>query len=406
MASTNAAGARSLRYGATRPWVMALDCIFDDGSRATVRRGEPPAMEIPAIARFVRDVLPRLAGAGELDRPGVLKESSGYALAQLARSGEIIDLLVGSEGTLALFAGIELALAELPGATSGLLAAFPSLEAAVDGALLARASGASACELLDRTFLEIATAGGKPLPVAKSSEAVLIAEVEGATRDDAAAAARNLQVAFDRVGASSVHVAVTAEDERALWVFRHAASPALTQLHPSLASMQFIEDGAVPPERLPEYVRGVRAALARQEIRGVIFGHAGDANVHVNPLIDLRRSDWRENITGVLDEVTELVASLGGTLTGEHGDGRIRTPLMDRVWTPEAMACFAEVKQALDPAAILNPAVKIPSGEHSLNDIKYDPAIPPLQAQARAALDHIERHRAYSTFRLSLIDDG
>jgi hypothetical protein len=95
-------------------------------------------------------------------------------------------------------------------------------------------------------------------------------------------------------------------------------------------------------------VRGVREALASREVRGVIFGHAGDANVHVNPLIDLRRSDWREHITGILDEVTALVASLGGTLTGEHGDGRIRTPLMDRVWTPDAMACFAEVKQALD----------------------------------------------------------
>ena len=79
-------------------------------------------------------------------------------------------------------------------------------------------------------------------------------------------------------------------------------------------------------------MRGVRAILAAHGTRGVIFGHAGDAHVHVNPLVDVGEPDWRERVERMLDEVTALTARLGGTLTGEHGDGRLRAPLLARVW--------------------------------------------------------------------------
>jgi FAD/FMN-containing dehydrogenase len=171
--------------------------------------------------------------------------------------------------------------------------------------------------------------------------------------------------------------------------------------------MQFIEDGAVPPARLADYVRGVRESLARNGIRGVIFGHAGDAHVHVNPLIDVSASDWRARMTRVLDEVTELVAALGGTLTGEHGDGRLRTPLLDRVWFDDARARFALVKRCFDPIGIFNPGVKIPTaGERALEQIKYDPSLAPLPAPASAALARVERERGYALPRLELLDDA
>ena len=404
MASTNAAGARSLRYGAMRPWVMGLECVFEDGSRAWVRRGEDPP-RAPAIARFLRDVAPRLDGPGGAHtHAGVLKDSSGYGLAAYAASRDLVDLLVGSEGTLVLFVAVELALTERPGATSSLLAAFPTLEEAVTAAGIARDSGASACELLDRTFLDVAAAGGTPLPGTANAEAVLLAEVEGADLAAAADAAHTLERAFRRTGATEVGVAVTTEEEKHLWEFRHAASPALSRLDPALASMQFIEDGAVPPARLPDYVRGVRTALARQGIRGVIFGHAGDAHVHVNPLIDTRVPGWRERIEAVLDEVATLTAELGGTLAGEHGDGRLRAPLLDRVWPAASLALFRDVKHAFDPRGFLNPGVKVPlEGQRAITDVKYDPELPPLPGEARAALDRIVRDRDYSAFRLSRV---
>ncbi|HET7585607.1 MAG TPA: FAD-binding oxidoreductase [Gemmatimonadaceae bacterium] len=406
MASTNAAGARTLRYGSTRAWVEALDCVFDDGTRATVRRGAAPPATVPAIARFLREAdRLRAAERAAPSTPPVRKCSSGYALAEWARSGELVDLLVGSEGTLALFVAVELSLAPVPGATSTLLAAFPSLEAAVEGAARAREQGAAACELLDRTFLEF-VAERSPLAVREGSEAVLIAEVEGDSRRDAAAAATALGDAVGAVG-GAVTLALDVATERAIWALRHAASPLLATLDPALRSMQFIEDACVPPERLPAYVRGVRTALARQDMRGVIFGHAGDGNVHVNPLVDLSRPDWRERVQRVLDEVTALVATLDGTLSGEHGDGRLRTPLLERVWDgrpADALARFALVKRAFDPEGIFNPGVKVSlRGQEPLGEIRYDPALPPLPAAARTALSHIERVRAWNAFRLDAL---
>jgi FAD/FMN-containing dehydrogenase len=169
--------------------------------------------------------------------------------------------------------------------------------------------------------------------------------------------------------------------------------------------MQFIEDGAVPLDRLPDYVRGVREALAARGVSGVIFGHAGDAHVHVNPLLHVRQPQWRSQVSGLLDDVVSLTARLGGTLSGEHGDGRVRAPLLGKVWPKEAVKSFGLVKKAFDPANIFNPGVKIAlPGQEALGPIKYDPALPPLPDTVRSALDAMTVARDYSAFRLSLID--
>ncbi len=407
MAATNAAGARSVKLGATRAWVRGLDCVFADGSRAWVRRGEPRPKVEPVRTfqhEVARDAIDRGAA---LARTGVRKESSGYALAEFSRSGDLVDVLVGSEGTLAVFVGLELALAPIPAARASLLASFPTLELAVQGAGRCTALGASAVELLDRTFLDVVRGEASALSIPAATEAVLLIEAEGATPADADTLALRLADACRQAHAAHVVSAPDAESAARIWRIRHAASPILNQLDPHLASMQLIEDGAVPPERFPDYVRGVRAALDRHEIRGVIFGHAGDAHAHVNALIDVRRSDWRERARALVDDVTGLVALLGGTLAAEHGDGRLRTPLMFRVWDVRAMALFARVKQAFDPLNILNPGVKVPAGdEDPLASVKYDPSRPPLPADARAALDHVVRERAWASFRLGLLDNA
>lgn len=406
MVATNAAGAHTLRYGPMRHWVRALDCVFADGRRAVVRRGAPPPRDVAAVNRFLEDVQPWIASrSGEIAsaHAGVLKDSSGYALHAFAQSGELIDLLVGSEGTLALFVGIELALTPVPGATSSLLATFTSLEGAVSAGIRAKDAGASACELLDRTFLDVVAEGGT-IRFDADVEAVLLAEVEGDSASAANASARSLQQTFEESGASSVRLALDRATEHDLWSLRHAASPILNRLDPALKSMQFIEDSAVPPGRLPEYVRGVRRSLDAAGIRGVIFGHAGDAHVHVNPLVDVRRADWRARVEHLLEDVVTLTASLGGTLSGEHGDGRLRTPLLSRVWPASVLELFAQVKDAFDPHGILNPGVKVPlAGQRALGDIKYDPSLTPLPAPAREALDAVERERAYATSRLDMV---
>ena len=408
MASTNAAGARTLRYGSMRAWVNALDCVFADGSRAWVRRGSP-APDVAPVQRFVAEA-PALAAA-ERRTPsrhaGVRKESSGYGLAAWAESGDLADLLVGSEGTLAIIVGLELRLAPILPATASVLGAFASLEAAVDGAGRARAAGASACELLDRTFLDVARSGGAPVPVPLEAEAVLLAEVEGRDAADCGVHARALEVGFRAAGATKVVLALDEDTERSMWELRHAASPILSRLDPSLKSMQFIEDGCVPPERLAEYVRGVRAALERQEIRGVIFGHAGDAHVHVNPLVNVSEPTWKSRVVALLDDVAALTARLGGTLSGEHGDGRLRAPLLPRGWSGDALAHFAAVKRAFDPDDLFNPGAKLATpGEQAVEQIKYDPELPPLPGDARRVLATVERERAYARSRLELLAEA
>jgi FAD/FMN-containing dehydrogenase len=406
MVATNAAGSHSLRFGATREWVRSLDCVFDDGSRAIIERGKEDPSGIPAIDRFSERVRAQILDAAkqEIERhPDVLKDSSGYGIVPFRWSHDVVDIMVGSEGTLAMIVGVQLDLTEAVVATSGIMAAFSSLDDAVRAATIARESGATACELLDRTFLAISALGSLP----SGTEAVLLADVESDSESAAAGAARDLATAFERQGASQVSVALTAVEQQEIWELRHAASPILARLDPSLRSMQFIEDGAVPPARLADYVRGVRELLDRWKIRGVIFGHAGDAHIHVNPLVDVSRSDWRNIVLGLLADVASLTANLDGTLSGEHGDGRIRAPLLPLTWPEKAIELFSSIKISFDPRGIFNPGTKVPQDSRPLaDDNKYDPALPPLSPRARRVLDKISDERLYSAARLSLLDSA
>ena len=413
MVATNAAGPHTMKHGAMRHWVTALECVFDDGSRAMIRRGgELPAQakSVAAIRRFSTQAMSTIfttamaEPVAKIRHAGVRKESSGYALVEFAKSGDLVDLLVGSEGTLALIVGVELQLMDRPLGRTSLCAGFTTLEAAVEAAGRAAGLGAATCELLDRTFLDIVRQGGPSTDIPADVEALLLLDAEAATQPEADALATAIAEAFMAIGAIGLTRASDPTAIEKLWHIRHAASPLLSTMTHIGASMQFIEDGAVPPPALPEYVRGIRSILEHHGFTGVIFGHAGDANVHVNPLVDVQRPDWRAHVEAALDEVVTLTAVLGGTLSGEHGDGRLRTPFMRRMWANDATVLFELVKRCFDPRGIFNPGVKVATpGQVALTDIKYDPALASLTPAARSALDHVADTRAYAAFRLDLL---
>ena len=194
-----------------------------------------------------------------------------------------------------------------------------------------------------------------------SVEALLLVEFE---RDQQDALRQALALAESAVmpWAVSVDIAYSGDADR-LWAIRHAASPILAGLPEDRRSLQVIEDACVPIERMGEYIASVRRMAAELELPVVLFGHAGDGHIHVNLLPELARPGWQDRVAALLEDVTQLVKRLGGTPSGEHGDGRLRANALEQIYGPQIVELFREIKLAFDPSGIFNPGVILPSGE-------------------------------------------
>lgn len=360
MVANNAAGARTFRYGAVRRWVEALDVVLADGTLARLKR-ERPEVRFSAL----RDEILGMGGMSDPAWPKVRKNSSGYALDAFLPKGDPVALMVGSEGTLGIVTGARLRLAREPETRA--LAALPVRELDTLDLVVAegRRLGASACEFFGRRFLDVAGLRSAP-PVADlvgGAPALILLEVEG-TPDEVAQHLDSLEALARRLRVPLKAGRKQPEMDR-LWRIRHAASPVVAaQADQGLVSMQFIEDSVVPDGCLSRYLLGLDTILGDEETDAVVFGHAGDGNVHVNPLVDVGRADWRARVARILERTVELVASLGGTLSGEHGDGRIRAPFHERIFGADAARAFRAVKTRLDPSGTLNPGVIVPGVDH------------------------------------------
>jgi len=398
MLSTNAAGARTVRYGSVRRWIEAVELVTADGEIAELRRGVPASPQVRAVARVEAQAAPAVRGAAELIRarfPRTRKNASGYALDAWLDSGDLLDLVVGAEGTLGMVTSAEWRLDPIPAARAGLRVRLHTLDGLGDAVAALLEHDPSAIELLDRTFLELV--GDKDV------EAVLLVELE---RDGDRAVRTAVEQAARAVApwAAAVDTGLTAAAAERLWALRHAASPILARLPESRRSLQVIEDGCVPVPRMGDYIRAVREAAATRGLPVVIFGHAGDGHIHVNLLPDVGRAGWEEAVAGLLDEVTEALVHLGGTPSGEHGDGRLRAGLLRRIYGDEILALFALIKRAFDPLAILNPGVILPSGEPPVSRLKVGAGAAPLPDDIARALRRIEQGAGYGRSRMELAD--
>ena len=408
--STNAAGARSVRYGSVRRWVEGLTLVTADGEVATLDRGRSASTDsVAALARFEREAAPGIRSAADRITarfPRTRKSSTGYALDAYLDSGDVLDLVVGAEGTLGFVTEVEWRLDPIPlcqAAVRILLQSYENIEPLVTQLV---GLGAAAVELLDRTFLELVAAhGGDPADTARSPgiEAVLLVELEASNADQlreltASAVAASRGLAFE------VDAALSPEGTQRLWQLRHAASPILAGLPPDRRSLQVIEDGCVPVSRLGDYIAAIRRAAATRGLTVVIFGHAGDSNVHVNLLPELARPGWERDLAAVLDEVTDTVIRLGGVPSGEHGDGRLRAGYVERVFGAEVVSLFRKVKTSFDPLGIMNPGIILPSGEPPISRLKAGDSAVSLPSDIERALREIEQGGGYARSRLEIAD--
>jgi FAD/FMN-containing dehydrogenase len=398
MVACNAAGAHSLRYGAMREWTEAVEFVTADGEVGRAGRERlPPETWTAAEQRLEADVAPWLrAHQLELERavPRTRKNASGYAFVGQGDGGWVRHLLIGSEGTLAFITAVEVRLAPLPDDLSTLLVTLRSLDDVMPAIERLRPFTPSACELLDRTYLDFVRAAAHA-PIPAGTEAVLLVEFE----HDAHAAAAAVR---DLAGST-----VFADDPAAIsrvWEVRHLASPTLAALPDTMRSLQVVEDGCVPPARLGEYIRQLRALGAAHGFQIVIFGHAGDGHVHANLLADTTAPDVADRLAACLAAVSAAQIALGGTLSGEHGDGRLRAPFTEALFGATTIEAARRVKAAFDPRGILNPGVKLPGGPaFTADQLKFGAAAASLPPGVAEALRRIEKSAGWGTFRLDLV---
>jgi FAD/FMN-containing dehydrogenase len=406
MVSTNASGARTVRYGSVRRWVVGIEMVTAAGEVLELRRGggeRAGTRPAETLRRFEADVAPAIAAAHGLVAtrfPRTRKNSSGYALEEWLASRDLLDLVIGAEGTLGFVTRVDWRLDPQPSHRAGLRVELRSLDDLVKVVAGLLACEPSAVELLDRTFLDLIrhTDIGEGLTAA---EAILLVEIE---RDDPGALREAVAKAADgvRPWAAAVDTALTAASSARFWELRHAASPILARLPEDRRSLQVIEDACVPLERMGEYIRIVRRVTSARDIAAVIFGHAGDGHVHVNLLPKIGRAGWEQGVAGVLEEVSDAVIRLGGTPSGEHGDGRLRAALLERVYGEEIVGLFHRLKQTFDPLGILAPGVILSSGEPAIARLKVGRQAVPIPDDIAHALREIERGAGYARCRLEL----
>lgn len=398
LVGTNAAGARTVHDGAMRRWVEAVTLETDDGPLA-LRRGVAPDAHHPVVQRFSRDALPLLTQqrAAILARwPRTRKNTLGYDLAAWWASGDLLDLVIGAEGTLGIVTEVTVRLAPIAPHRLGLRAALATRDLLVPALEAIRLQSPAMLEFLDASFLRVVEAR-----LAGSPSAVLLAELEG---EDAVAVARRGEAArraLEALGAGVLEVAVASDpaEVAGLWAIRHGASSRLAALTDGRQSLQVIEDGCVPPARLGDYLEAVERACREAAVDVVMFGHAGDGHVHVNLLPNLREPDWLPRVRRIFDAVNEALLAMGGTPAGEHGTGRLRAGLVERFLGPEAGAGFRAIKAAFDPFGRWNPGVIVADRADPFARLKVGADAVSLPAGVAETLRRIEAEARWGESR-------
>lgn len=379
----NASGEKSVKYGSTKNYVKSLRVVLANGEViVTGRLSKRELSKKMGLASFEGEVYRALDKLIEehreiINRPGpaVTKNTAGYNLREvLSKDGsfDLTPLFLGSQGTLGIITEATLSTEPYNPETTLIAAFFDDIQTAEQAIMDIRTLSElpSALEVVDGNLLSFIDRhnpnqlrGVVDKPFAKL---VVLIEFDNANGRMHKKLVKKTQKILDKYEVNYR----TESDEQAkeqLWKIRHSAAFMSTFSDGNIKALPLIEDGVVPPERFKELLDAVYDLLKRNNVEPAVWGHIGDGNIHLQPLLDLSQVGDRQKAFRLLDDYYKLVISLGGTTSGEHSDGRIRAPYLKALCGDELYELFGKVKQIFDPYSILNPGVKI---NVTLEDIK------------------------------------
>lgn len=371
MIANNSTGAHSLYYGHIREHILELECVLSNGELVTFRPlllDGPDYQEITSrdtleanIYRQTRRLCETHAELIEEKWPHHLKRHrSGYLLHKVVDGGQIdlTKLIAGSEGTLAIVTEVKLRTVEIPKCRALLLLHFGDILSATRAVCAILAHAPYSLELLDQNVISLARGAGfgyeKYLPEAVNS--ILYTEFEGESSEQVEQKVR--QCIDDVVHAKGLcagyDTALDAEKMNVLWRIRKSGEPLLHRRKGHGHPTGFIEDAAVAPERLTDYVAGKEAIFAKYGVQYATHAHAGAGVLHTRPFLDLKDPADCLKMEKIAEETYDLLISLGGSISGEHGDGLCRTQFLIKQFGARLYGLFHEVKDVFDPRHLLN----------------------------------------------------
>ena len=394
MIGNNSSGSASILHGTTIDHVLELEVVLADGSRATLgplddaeweRRARADTLE-GQIRRGLPGILERHARAIAEDYPHHWRQSGGYRLDRFAASGgrDLAQLVTGSEGTLVAITAATVKLIELPRATMFAVGHFDSLAGAIAATEDGLQLGAASIEMIDRTILGLSRSKLEYRRLADmlegDPEALLFVSFNGDSEAETRAKLDELEAAWreHRHGYHTLR-AETKADQDALTKVRKAGLGLLMAASEGAARpAAFVEDTAVAPERLNDYVARFREVLDRHELTAGFYGHCSVGCLHIRPFVDLTRPGGVATMKAVAEEIAGLVEAFDGVNSSEHGDGRVRSPFNPRVFGEELYGAMREVKALFDPRGIMNPGVMVDAApiDADLRDPLLPPALP------------------------------
>jgi FAD/FMN-containing dehydrogenase len=410
--SNNSGGERTLEYGKTEKYVQEVDVVLSDGSQTTFRtlnsseledKKKPKTLE-GDIYRTMDAIISENAALIEAKRPKVTKNSAGYALWNIrdpkTNTFNLAKLICGSQGTLALLTKAKIGLVHpkhhramlviflsdvsiLPEIVNRVLPQNPESFESFDDHTFTLAVKFLPQMLSQMGFARAARLGIDFIPeaflVATGGVPKLILMAEFA-EDTIEEADRRATVAKNALEGLDVKTQIEKDEKQSekYWIVRRESFNLLRKNLHGLVSAPFIDDFVIPPSSYPNFLPKLNALLDEYKSNMIytIAGHIGNGNLHIIPLMDLTKEENRQVILDLAPKVYQLVIDAGGTTTGEHNDGIIRTPYLPMLFGPEMITLFEKTKKVFDPLNIFNPGKKVGG---TFDDIKRDMVHPTTQ---------------------------